>query len=107
MGSYLGNGSTDGPFVFTGFKPAFIIFKRTDAASNWLMIDSGRNTYNPVDTHLHPNLSNADYVASPPWADFLSNGFKLRAAYQEANSASASYIYAAFAEHPFQYARAR
>jgi len=107
FGSYTGNGSTDGTFVYTGFRPAFMMVKRTDAITNWLLIDNTRNPYNGVDKHLHPNLSNAESTAGNPWSDFLSNGFKLRASYGETNTSGGTYIYMAFAENPFKNSLAR
>jgi len=107
FGSYTGNGSTDGPFVYTGFRPRWIMFKRTDTTANWLLIDTARDSYNAAAKHLHPDLSNAEATGSPPWADILSNGFKLRNSYGETNASSGTYIYAAFAESPFNYSRAR
>ena len=106
FGSYVGNGSSDGPMVWTGFRPRWILWKRSDSGSNsWVMIDAARNTYNVVNNELYANLSIAEGVFT--WADFLSNGFKLRSADSAGNSSGATYIYACFAESPFQYARAR
>jgi hypothetical protein len=107
FGSYTGNGSADGPFVYTGMRPRWIMFKRTDTTADWLLLDTARDNYNAVEKHLHPNLSNAEATGSPPWADILSNGFKLRNTYGETNASGGTYIYACFAESPFQYARAR
>ena len=98
FGSYTGNGSTDGTFVYTGFKPAFVLFKASSAAYNWHMFDSKRNTYNVVTADLLPNSSNADNTSNN-LLDFVSNGFKLRtgdAGWNDANT----YIYMAFAEQP-------
>ena len=100
--SFSGNGAVDGPFVYTGFRPALIIYKNITDTENWLMIDSTRDPYNPLDTHLHPNLPNGDSDASPPWADFLSNGFKLRNLYNETNGSGDTILYMAWAENPFQ-----
>ena len=105
VGSYTGNGSTDGPFVYTGFRPAFVLVKRTTSARNWQMMDNVRSPYNPIDKHLHPNLSNAE--ASADWYDSLANGFKIRATWDEMNSSGDTFIYMAFAEHPFKYTNAR
>lgn len=96
FGSYTGNGSTSGPTVTTGFRPAFVMFKRTDSASNWLMIDSTRTTY--LDKHIHPNLSNAEATASVPWATFSDTGFTLTSAFGETNASGGNYIYMAFAD---------
>jgi len=99
FGSYTGNGSADGTFVYTGFKPAFVLLKSSSAAYNWHMFDSKRNTYNVVTADLLPNASNAENTSANV-LDFVSNGFKLRdggAGYNDANT----YIYMAFAENPF------
>ena len=107
FGSYTGNGSNDGPFVYLGFRPAFVMIKRTDTASNWYINDSSRDTYNVVGQDLAPNLSSAESNDTPV-QDFLSNGFKLRnGSYPSFNTAGGTYIYAAFAENPFKYANAR
>ena len=100
--SFEANGAVDGPFVHTGFRPALIIFKNIDDSENWLMIDSTRNSANPVSSHIHPNLSNAEAEGSPPWADFLSNGFKLRNLYNETNGSGDTIVFMAWAENPFQ-----
>ena len=108
FGSYTGNGNADGPFVFTGFKPAFLLIKRTDSAEHWYMYDDERNGYNPANEQLTADLSDAEYSSSTyPSHDFLSNGFKLRTTNVGRNASSGTYIYAAFAEHPFKTARAR
>jgi hypothetical protein len=98
-GSYTGNGNADGTFVYTGFKPAFVIFKVTSTTASWVMNDNKRNTSNVVDKFLIPNLSNAESTLST--VDFLSNGFKLRTTDSSWNQSGASYIYMAFAENPF------
>jgi len=110
FGSYTGNGSTtDGPFVYFGFRPRFILFKRTDVANDWVIHDSSLNTYNIVDDFLKPNLSNAEgtYATSGHGVDFLSSGMKLRTDSAQINASAGTYIYAAFAENPFKYANAR
>ncbi len=107
FGSYTGNGSSDGTFVFTGFRPALIIIKRTDSSSgaNWLLLDDKRNTFNVVNKNLFGNLNNAE--ADTDRCDFLSNGFKLRQSGTTVNTSSGTYIYFAFAESPFKNSRAR
>jgi len=109
FGTYTGNGSgSDGPFVYTGFRPRFLMVKRTDNTANWFVLDTARNTYNAVNSYLMPNSSSAeDSNNSTVNTDFLSNGFKLRATTDALNTSSATYIYAAFAESPFNYSRAR
>ena len=99
FGSYTGNGNSDGTFVYTGFRPAFLIIKRTNASNNWHMYDNKRDTYNVADAVLYPNLSNAE--GTDTTVDFLSNGFKLRTAINFANGSGDSYIYMCFAENPF------
>ena len=109
FGSYTGNGSADGPFVYLGFRPEFIMFKRTDAGSNWLIIDAARSPYNQTNEVLLPNSSSAESTGAGYGAyDFLSNGFKPRnVVANETNVSGGTYIYAAFAEAPFKYALAR
>jgi len=105
FGSYTGNGSSDGPFVYTGFRPRYLCIKSSSFSDQWLVLDAARNTYNVVNLHLHPNLANNE--SSLDWLDFTANGFKIRTTYSTANQSSGSFIYFAFAENPFQYARAR
>jgi hypothetical protein len=95
FGSYTGNNSTDGVFVYTGFRPAFIITKKTDGASNWGMLDATRSSFNLADDWLGANLSNAESVETTRSADLLSNGFKARGANGDINHDS-PYIYMAF-----------
>jgi hypothetical protein len=100
FGSYTGNGSADGPFVYLGFKPRFVMIKRTDAAGNWQSFDTTRGTYNINTPLLYPNSSSAE-VASTIF-DFLSNGIKIRSsASADWNANGGTYIYACFAENPF------
>tara|TARA_R100001015_G_C4477921_1_gene59379 strand:- start:104 stop:589 length:486 start_codon:yes stop_codon:yes gene_type:complete len=103
FGSYTGNGSSDGVFVYTGFRPAWIMTKRTDSTSSWLIVDNNRNTFNVVNSYLIPNGSNAEATATI--SDFTSNGFKLRGGTH--NESGGSFIYFAFAEQPFKYSNAR
>ena len=107
FGSYTGNGSSDGTFVYTGFRPKFVLWKRTDSASGngWYLLDSARNSYNVSGERLFPNLSNAG--SNDTQADFLSNGFKLRTTDTDSNASGGTYIYMAFAENPFKYSLAR
>jgi hypothetical protein len=109
FGSYTGNGSTDGPFIYTGFRPRWVMTKRTDSASggNWTIIDSSRNPYNVTDLRLYADTLDADSSSNVVF-DFVSNGFKVRQGAGSTNNISgATYIYAAFAENPFKYANAR
>ena len=101
FGKYTGNGSTDGPFVYTGFRPAFVIWKNTSSGGlNWVMRDNTRNTFNPVEASLEPNNSSAEYNKSNG-SDFLSNGFKIRNVDTGTNGSGNTIIYMAFAENPF------
>jgi hypothetical protein len=106
FGSYTGNGSTDGPFVYTGFRPAFVMMKRTDSTSSWSMFDDKRNSYNEVNELLNADVADAEYV-NVGGVDFLSNGFKQRNTNSNRNASGGTYIYMAFAENPFKTARAR
>jgi hypothetical protein len=107
IGSYTGNGSADGPFVYTGFRPAFVLIKDTGSAEQWQMVDSARDTYNVVDSVLFPNSSGTEASASSTYRDFLSNGFKVRTSDLSQNGNGRTYIYMAFAESPFKYSNAR
>jgi len=96
FGSYTGNGNADGTFVYTGFKPAFVIIKRSDATQGWLMWDSKRLGYNPDNNHLQPHGSDAEGTADT--LDLLSNGFKIRESGAGTNGSGASYIFMAFGQ---------
>jgi len=106
FGSYTGNGSTDGTFVYTGFKPAFVMIKRSSSTGNWELLDNKRDIDNPVGHLLEANNSGAesDLSASHTPLDFLSNGFKLRNSSltgdTNINLSGSTYIYMAFAEQP-------
>ena len=104
FGSYTGNGSSDGPFVYLGFRPRFVMVKRTDSTSTWGFIDTARDTYNVTTKLLFSNTSAAENTSYTP-EDILSNGFKLRDT--TFNISSGTYIYMAFAEAPFKFANAR
>lgn len=105
FGSYTGNGSTDGPFVFLGFRPKFLLIKKTSATDNWVVIDTTRDNDNLVTQRLLPNLSDAESTAD--MGDILSNGYKIRTSGGLTNTSGATFIYMAFAEHPFANALAR
>ena len=106
VGSYTGNANADGPFIYTGFNPAFLIIKRTDSAKNWFIHDNKRSTHNVIDGEtLKANTSGAEVSDTGFAADFVSNGFKLRTADDGYNSGT--YIYLAFAESPFKTSNAR
>ena len=107
LGSYTGNGSTDGPFVYTGFKPAFVLFKKTNiTTASWGIRDNTRYTYNPTRNTLYADKSDAEYTGTAHDVDFLSNGFKPRTTDGLFNSSGATYIYMAFAENPFKFSTA-
>jgi hypothetical protein len=107
FGSYTGNGSADGPFVFCGFRPRWLMTKRTDSSTSgdWNLVDTARGTYNVVGPYLYANQSAAEGNAAI--YDILSNGFKIRESGAGTNANGSTYIYCAFAESPFNYARAR
>ena len=108
FGSYTGNGSADGPFVYCGFRPKFVLYKNAGSADPWIIFDSVRNTYNFVDAQLRPNETSAENSAGSAYSfDFLSNGFKVRSTSTALNNNGGSMIYAAFAENPFNNANAR
>ena len=107
FGSYTGNGSADGPFVFTGFRPAYVMVKVTTASNVWLILDAVRNTSNVVTLNLNADQSAAENTFSG-WCDFTSNGFKIRNGSDGAiNTSSGNYIFMAFATSPFKYSLAR
>ena len=100
VGQYVGNGSDNGPFVYTGFKPAFLMMKRTDSSGNWVMFDNTRDTGNVTKHRLFPNLTNADNTTRD-YIDLLSNGFKMRNTDVDHNADGSTIMYLAFAESPF------
>jgi hypothetical protein len=107
FGSYTGNGSSDGPFIYTGFKPNFVMVKQTNTSGNsWWMFDGVRSPTNAVYNRLAADLSDAEYSNSSTF-DFLSNGFKLRFSDTAWNGSGSTYIYACFAASPFKYSLAR
>jgi hypothetical protein len=108
FGSYTGNGSSDGPFIYTGFRPRYVFVKVSSGSTgSWVLHDTARNPYNVADAELFPNTTNAENVGSRN-KDILSNGFKLRCGGGlDSNDNGSTYIYAAFAESPFKFALAR
>ena len=108
FGSYTGNGSADGPFIYTGFRPKFFLLKRSDtgSAANWEIYDTSRDPYNQSVNRLSPSTSDAE-SSSYALGDILSNGVKIRQTDQTWNASGGTYIYMAFAENPFKYANAR
>ena len=107
VGSYTGNGSTDGAFVYTSFKPQWLLVKETGAAGNWIIWDVKRSEFNVMNDYLLPNSTAANAVNAAVNVDFVSNGFKWRNSDNDMNGNGGSYIYLAFAESPFKYANAR
>ena len=105
----MGNGNVNGAFVYTGFRPAYVLAKRTDAVSSWNIFDSKRNTYNVANSGLWPDGTWAEESSDNFRVDLLSNGFKWRnsGSGNYMNSSNGTYIYMAFAEFPFKYANAR
>ena len=107
FGSYTGNGSADGPFIYTGFRPRYILIKSSGSAQGWVLQDSSRQPYNyTLRNALFANDSMAELNDAYP-TDFLSNGFKIRNSGDGVNTSAVTYIYAAFAENPLKYANAR
>ena len=107
FGSYTGNGSSDGPFVFTNFRPRFVLAKASSGAENWVVLDAATGAYNVISNTLLPNTSGAE-VTGTARVDFLSNGFKLKATGGASpNGSGVTYVYAAFAENPTKYSNAR
>jgi len=100
FGSYTGNGNADGTFVYTGFKPAFVMIKRTDSADGWQMFDNKRDLSNPGIHRLEADSSAAEYTGQADHLDMYSNGFKPRYSGGNLNGSGATYIYMAFAEQP-------
>ena len=106
FGKWIGNASTDGPFVYCGFRPAWVMYKRTDTNGDWAICDSSRNPTNPITTRLFANTMGPDTDGVDP-LDFVSNGFKVRTNAGSANASAAPYVFIAFAESPFQTANAK
>jgi hypothetical protein len=107
FGSYTGNGSADGPFVYLGFRPRFVLIKNTAIGSNWAIWDTSRSAYNQVQDYLLPNLSAAEGNASTVSIDVTANGFKVRGTDSGINGSGNTIIFAAFAENPFKNSLAR
>ena len=107
FGKYTGNGLADGPFVYTGFRPRYLMIKRTDVADAWAIKDTARDTYNVDDSVLKANESTAESTSIYWNIDILSNGFKLRNLGSTFNNNGGNYIYMAFAENPFKNVNAR
>jgi hypothetical protein len=106
FGSYTGNGSADGPFVYLGFRPRYVLVKPSSTAGSWIVMDTARSSFNVADDALLPNSSSAELYND--LVDINSNGFKIRKdSSGNMNNSGATYIYAAFAESPFQFSNAR
>lgn len=105
FGKYTGNGSADGTFVYTGFRPKFLLKVRTNSTGSWFINDSVRSPFNAVGNLLIPNTAGAEDPTAT--IDFLSNGFKIRTDNFNSNTSGSTYFYAAFAENPFNYSTAR
>ena len=101
IGSYVGNGSSDGPFIYTGFRPAWLMIKDTTGSLDaWYINDNKRNTYNVVNGRLMANLAN-DEATALNICDFTANGFKIRTNDSGWNTSGSTYIFMAFSENPF------
>ena len=100
FGSYVGNNSTDGPYIELGFRPALLMVRRTAGDGDWFILDTTRAEYNPVNTRLWANLTNAESSSSVIPHDILSNGFKVRNTETTFNASGETFIYAAWAEIP-------
>ena len=108
FGSYTGNASTNGPFVYTGFRPRFILIKNSNVAgNNWWLLDTARSTYNVQDALLNADTSGAENNTTAVSIDFLSNGFKPRTTDGGMNGSGNTMIFMAFAESPFKFSNAR
>jgi hypothetical protein len=105
FGSYTGNGSADGPFVYTGFRPRWVLLKNTSQTADWVVVDAARLGYNAANSLLFPDGTSIE--APGDYMDLLSNGFKILSSLGEFNQNTSQYIYAAFAESPFNFSRAR
>jgi hypothetical protein len=93
--------------VYLGFRPRFILYKRTDSTGDWTILDTSRSTYNAEQLELYPDSSIAETAAGGDRLDGLSNGFKIRNSGSAINASGGTYLYAAFAENPFKYSNAR
>jgi len=107
FGSYTGNSSTDGTFVYLGFRPAYMMIKASNAIEDWAIMDVARSPYNGVNLWLNAEDTSADATLTPPQFDFNSNGMKLRGTSSTVNATGTTYIYMAFASNPFKTSLAR
>lgn len=106
VGSYVGNGSSDGTFVFTNFAVKWLLVKRTNGGGGWHMFDNKRSPFNEIDVRLEADNNDAENTSGPPHMDFLSNGFKMRTSFDNMNASGGTYIYLAIGDS-FKYANAR
>jgi hypothetical protein len=107
FGSYTGNGSADGTFVYLGFRPRWVLIKSSSGVADWFVYDTSINAYNQVSTWLRPDYSGAEVTNTAQAIDIVSNGFKLRGSDTGVNASGGTFIYMAFAENPFKYSSAR
>ncbi len=104
--SYTGNGSSDGPFIYTGFRPEFVLVKASSTGENWAITDAARSPFNAANAFLRPDEASAETTGAMVM-DFTANGFKMRNSDTKSNGSGITYIYMAFAENPFNYSLAR
>ena len=107
IGAYTGNGSTNGPFIYLGFKPAFFLLKRVDSTKDWLLYDNKRDPDNRVAQGLFINTVGTESEQTGGFVDFVSNGIKLKEDGTAMNASGGTFIYMAFAEQPFKFSNAR
>ena len=108
FGSYVGNGASSGPFVYTGHLSRFVMIKRYDSTGDWIVYDTAREEVNTMTKRLYPSEPNAEADASDHALDILSNGFKIRGGNNaNFNASGGNYVFASFATHPFKTSRAR
>jgi len=105
--AYVDNYTTDSPFVYCGFRPAWVMIKSTSASRDWVIADNKRNTSNVITNYLRPNKNNNTFTGANLLVDFMANGFKIRGGDGAINTTGENYIFIAFAENPFKYANAR
>ena len=101
FGGYTGNGNANGTFVYTGFRPSWVMVKLTSGTDNWNIVDNKREPFNVADNTMRANLNNAEYTGTAYGVDILSNGFKLRTTDGNFNGDGSTYVFLAFAESPF------
>jgi hypothetical protein len=107
VGSYEGNGDADGAFIYTGFKPAYVMSKYIGVSDDWRIMDTTRSTYNVATKRLYADTSAAEFDGTSQSKDFLGNGFKIRTDEAGFNASGGVYLYLAFAESPFKTSNAR